>query len=131
MIKFKRENNAFFRYSFVGGVSLLMHVSVLIFCIEFLHINDTISSSIGFIFAIFVNYPFQYYYTFKSEVSHKTAFINYIYITILGFFINGAIFHILFYLTTYNYILIQIFVTFVIFLLNFIVNKKVVFRNAT
>jgi len=111
------------RYVASGGLAALVHFSILIASVELWGARPTLASAIGFFAAIFVNYSFQYHWTFKSRVAHSTAFKRYVFVTLLMLGVNTVIFW------SFNegigvpYIASQVLATGIVLVFNFLINR--------
>jgi len=118
----------FYRYFAAGGTAAACHFLVLAVLVEVYRIDPTIATAVGFVVAIFVNYSIQYHWTFRTQVSHKSALTKYVTITTIMFFLNTSLFWLGVSAFDQSYLLIQIVVTMLIFLANFYLNRRFVFR---
>jgi putative flippase GtrA len=121
--------STFIRYLISGGFATIVHYLSLIFLVQVAGINPIISTSIGFILAIFVNYPLQYYWVFEVDARHRKVFYKYILVTFFTFFVNLVVFWLLFSVFQYWYLISQAVSTVVVILLNYTINKKITFQN--
>ncbi|WP_217353812.1 GtrA family protein [Ruegeria arenilitoris] len=116
--------------NFIGGlIALGVHLVVMSLLIMFTEINAVVASVIGFFCAIPVNYIFQRKIVFRSSARVGLQFLTYTSVTMISAVLNAILFAGLWKILHPNYILTQIIVTAVIFLLNFFVNKNITFAR--
>lgn len=118
-----------FRYLIAGGLATLTHFIVLISLVESFSTNPTFASFVGFIAAVMVNYPIQYYFVFYGVESHFIVFGKYLTVTIVTMMLNLSLFFLLFEVLMVWYILSQIISTIIIIIVNFFLNKLITFKN--
>jgi len=118
-----------FRYLISGAIAATVHFGLLILLVEFLAINPTLASTIGFITAILVNYNLQYHWTFTSDNKglHQVVFTRYFLVTLLTLSINTLLFWTMNEIMGYQYLFSQVFATGTVLIINFIVNSKYTF----
>jgi len=119
------------RYVLAGGTALATHLAVMWIAVEVFAVAKVLASAIGFLSAIPVNYLLQYRFVFASEASKLASFILYTGVTLLTMGLNVAVFSLLLALLPSHYLLIQVFTTAVVFLVNFFVNRSLTFNHAT
>jgi putative flippase GtrA len=117
----------FVRYFTSGFIATISHFAVLVLLIEYLFTNPMVASVVGFIVAIFVNYHFQYHWTFGCSAPFTHTFVRYLMVTLFMLFLNAGLFSILYYSYTIHYIIAQALVTSVVFLCNYLINKHYTF----
>jgi len=122
--------NILFRYLISGAIAATVHFGLLISLVEFLAINPTLASTIGFIAAILVNYNLQYHWTFTSDNKrlHQVVFTRYFLVTLLTLSINTLLFWTMNETMGYQYLFSQVFATGTVLIINFIVNSKYTFN---
>ncbi len=117
----------FLRYIFSGCIALIAHLSLMSILIEIFLITPLLSSNIGFVFAIFVNFYLQYFFTFKSNEDIHKSFLKYFMFCLLGLFLNSLFFTFLNVFIN-KYLVSQTVTTFLIFVLNYFLNKFLIFK---
>lgn len=110
------------KYVVSGGLAAIAHFAILIGLVELFGVSPTVASAIGFFVAIFVNYSFQYHWTFKSSISHSTAFGRYLSVTLAMLGVNTAIFWTLNERIGVPYIASQVVATGIVLIFNFLIN---------
>ena len=116
-------------YTACGLVANVAWFAVLIGLVEVCSINPTISSGIGFIVAVILNYSCQYKLTFKSEGNHAEIFLRFFVVAIFGVTINLLIFWTLNEKFDTPYLVAQVVSTGIVVLVNFNINKRYTFRT--
>lgn len=119
----------FLRYGLAGVASVVTHISVLFVLVEFLGTNETIASAIGFLCAIPVNYGIQHQYVFSRSGQHRHYFSRYLAVTLAAMALNTLLFAIGLNILEWHYLVTQIGVIVLIFILNFFVNRTFTFNS--
>lgn len=120
----------FFCFSCVGVIGTCAHYLVLIVLTQLFHVYPVAASTCGFVAGAFVNYIFNYRWTFRSEKSHKDAMPKFFFIAIVGLFFNAGIMELLIQSIKIHYLISQIVATGVVLLWNFTGNKIWTFKAA-
>ncbi len=118
-----------FRYLLAGGAALLVHLLVLSVLVEIFEIDKIVASAVGFICATPVNYILQKIYVFKSTAKLISSFSIYCIITILTLILNTILFWLLLSMLSLHYTIIQVVTVFIIFNLNYYLNRNFTFIN--
>ena len=118
----------FLRYIVSGGLATIVHYAILIYLVEMVNVNPTISTTIGFLAAVAVNYPLQYYWTFSSKTRHDLAFLRYTIVTLMTMLVNITIFWVLVEVLHYWYFMSQVVATFFVIVINYFINSKYTFN---
>jgi putative flippase GtrA len=117
----------FFKYFTSGIVATVSHFIILIILVEIFYTDPLIASISGFIVTIFVNYLFQYHWTFRCSGPYTLIFVRYLTVTLLMLVLNTVLFWIISKNFSIPYTVVQAIVTFVVFLCNFTINKRYTF----
>lgn len=120
----------FFRYVISGFSSVVVQFGFLGFLVEILKMYPTIASAIAFVVGCVVNYLLLYYWTFESEGMHRTVFRRYMIVTLMGFFVNLALFWALVHLMGWWYPVAQTASTIFVALVAFVMNLRFTFLSA-
>lgn len=114
----------FFRYLFVGVFIIIMNIGLLLIMTDLFRINYIISSVLGFLFGLLLNYLFNKAFAFR-EKNTKKEFMIYAIIGITGLVIDTSIMLICTSLLKIYYLLSKIISTLVIFIWIFIARKMI------
>ena len=117
----------FFKFFVTGGSATAAHYVVFWLCIAVAAMDATTSSAIGYLFGSVVSYLLNYYYTFDSRRSHRTAVLLFYVMVSIGFLINIGIMHVFVKELSLNPWLAQICATGLTLVFNFVVSKFFVF----
>jgi putative flippase GtrA len=120
----------FARYVLGGGLALLVHLAVLTLLVEVFSLDETLSSAVGFLCAVPVNFLFQYRFVFRSQARMTRAFARYAVITAVTLGLNTLIFWLLITVPELQYVVAQLFTTAVVLLVNFYANSVFTFAKA-
>jgi putative flippase GtrA len=119
----------FGRYVVGGLAATIAHILVLMLLVERFAVNQSIATSIGFCVAVFVNYNFQYYWTFAAKGPHARIFSRYVAVTFAMLGVNLALFWALTHPFHVPYLYAQLVATGVIMFCNFAINKLYTFSH--
>jgi putative flippase GtrA len=111
----------FLRFAGAGLVGTIAHYVLMISMVETLHIAPVAASSSGAVLGGFVNYLFNYHFTFQSSKRHLETLPKFALVACSGFVINGIVVYILVN-GSLNYIVAQIIATGVVLAWGFVVN---------
>ena len=119
----------FARYVMGGGLAFLVHLAVLSFMVEALGQGETLSSAVGFMCAVPVNFLFQYRFVFRSRARMSHAFTKYCVITLATLGLNTLMFWILVTVPQLHYLAAQFFTTATVLFVNFFANRSITFAH--
>ena len=128
---FERELSfEFIRFAIVGVLNTLIHLSILYFLTEYLHIYYILSSLIGFSLAVTNSFILNTIWTFKKNIREKAGFryTKFFVISTLAAVINLALLYLITEFLGVWYILSQIVATGFSLVVNFIGNKYWTYR---
>ncbi len=117
----------FFRYGVAGAAALGTHLLVLVILVELMGLAKYLSSLIGFLCAIPVNYAIQHTFVFGRRNGHTMYVQRYLLVTFAMAVANTVLFAFLVMLDFVPYIVVQVIVTGVIFVINFKINRSFTF----
>lgn len=110
-----------------GSIAAATHLVVLVGLTEMVGLAESLASAIGFCCATPVNYLLQHRYVFSSKALHRKAFSRYLAVTLATLGLNVALFYVLLKAVNLHYVVIQIFVIGVLFVVNFLINRTYTF----
>lgn len=116
------------RFGLVGFITAVVHYGLLYLLVEYAGLQATLSSSLGFLVAVAVNYGMHYSWTFAAPVPHGRAVTRYIVMIALGFLINGGVMQVGVEMLEMNYLLVQLAAFACVITWNFLVSSLWVFR---
>lgn len=117
----------FFKFLITGGSSTASHYVVFWLCLSVAAMDATTSSAVGYLFGSIVSYLLNYYYTFNSRRSHRSAVLLFYAMVSIGFIINIGVVHVFVKELTFNPWLAQICATGLTLVFNFVISKFLVF----
>lgn len=129
LLKKEVMESALFKYLISGGLAAAVHYAILIGLVNIYAVNPFIATFIGLTIATFINYPLQYYWTFKNFVPHYIAFPKYIMVTSIAYSVNLFCFWVLHELIGIHYIIAQMIATGIALAINFVVNSRFTFSH--
>jgi putative flippase GtrA len=113
----------FLVYAGVGAIGTLGHYAVLIFLVQAVQTRPFVASTFGFIVGGIINYVLNYKITFKSSKNHHQAFLQFFTVALFGLVLNSGVmwlgteqFHV-------HYLIVQLLATFLVLVVNFLINK--------
>ena len=121
-------NRGAFRYAVVGVLGTAIHFGVLAALVELGAVDPVLASAAGFIVTLIVSYVLNHRWTFASPVGHRTAFIRYTAVSMLGLGLNSLIMYLAVHVFGLWYIAGQALVVAVVPAVNFVLNRWWSFR---
>ena len=115
-------------FTAVGGIGTSGHYLILIVLVEKFLLNIVPSSIAGFTVGAVINYVLHYWFTFKSNKSHREAISKFFTVAILGAIINTILMHIGVNIIQMYYLVAQAISTGSVLVWNFIINKVWTFQ---
>ena len=112
----------------VGATAAMIHWSVLWVGIVWLHLEGTLSTTLGFIIAAVISYLLNYYWTFSSKASHTVAFFRFLIVAVCGLLLNALIFAVVRYGLDWHFLLAQGVATGIVLFWNFSLYRLWSFR---
>lgn len=109
----------FFKFLGVGGVATAIQYGILIVLVETGLAVAFIASTIGYIVSGAFNYTLNYYFTFQSSASHKSAAVKFAIVALIGLGINSALVFLMTEVGSIYYLVAQIIATVAVLLWNF------------
>lgn len=122
-MSFTATARQFVFYGTAAGFALLVHLSILVILVQYLDVDETLASALGFICAVPVNFYLQRRFVFVSKVDLLRSFATYLAITFIGLGLNTIVFWLLTEWTELHYTLVQIVTTLAISVFNFVANR--------
>lgn len=137
IVAFIKEKQVFIKYIFVAGSSFLLDLGLFtLFSNLLVTILQNVSILVSTVFArvisSFFNYVLNRNVVFSSDdkkVMDKTTIIKYYALVIVQMLISAALVTVIFNLSGWNKTLIKMPVDVVIFIVNYIIQKKVIFNK--
>lgn len=124
-----RITGEFIKYSIAGFAAAATHLAVLAGLVQLMQAPKPMASAIGFCCAIPVNYFIQHRFVFRRTGGHIVYFTRYIVVTMALLAVNVIIFSVFTQILGIFYILAQILVIGIAFVLNFLVNRTFTFSG--
>ncbi len=120
----------FFRYLFAGGISFIVDSILMLLMTEYFHIYYLISTSIGFLLGLVVNYILSIYWVFYKRSIDKLyiEIIIFSFIAVIGLFLNGFFVWFFTEYVHFHYFISKIFAAVIVFSWNFSVKKLILFH---
>ena len=120
----------FLRFAGVGAMGTGVQYLVLIGLVQFVGINATVASCVGYASGAVVNYSLNYRFTFNSGRNHRDAIWRYVLLVASGFTLNGLLMFGAVELLKTHYLPAQLATTGLLLLFNFLVSRWWVFGTA-
>ncbi len=118
-----------FRFGVVGALTAAIHYGLLFLGVEWLQLDTTLASSVGFVAAVIFNYLMHYSWTFGEPAPHGRTLWRYLVMIGCGFLINGGLMYAGVHGTGLHYLLLQTLVFAVVIAWNMAVSSLWVFRS--
>ena len=134
---FIKEKQVFIKYIFVAGSSFLLDLGLFTLFSNLLatilqNVSILVSTVFARVISSFFNYVLNRNVVFSSDdkkVMDKTTIIKYYALVIVQMLISAALVTVIFNLSGWNKTLIKMPVDVVIFIVNYIIQKKVIFNK--
>lgn len=134
---FIKEKQVFIKYIFVAGSSFLLDLGLFTLFSNLLatilqNVSILVSTVFARVISSFFNYVLNRNVVFSSDdkkVMDKTTLIKYYALVIVQMLISAALVTVIFNLSGWNKTLIKMPVDVVIFIVNYIIQKKVIFNK--
>ena len=123
------QSSQFARYFILGSIAATLQILLLFLLVQHAEVQEHLASAIALLIAISVNYFMQRRFTFASSARHVLALPSFVISSLLASIINLALFSLL--LQHVNYIAAQCISLSAIFILNFTVSSRFVFRKSS
>ena len=123
------QSSQFARYFILGSIAATLQIFLLFLLVQHAEVQEHLASAISLLIAISVNYFLQRRFTFASSARHVLALPSFVITSLLASIINLALFSLL--LQHVNYIAAQCISLSAIFILNFTVSSRFVFRKSS
>ena len=106
--------------SFLGTTA---HYLTLFGLVHFFSMSLVMASTCGAIVGAMIIYRLSYSLVFKSDRSHREAFMRFSLVAGLSIFLNGTILKLLVFLLPWHYLALQVLTTLTVFVGNFMLNR--------
>ena len=116
-------------YAGIGVIGTAGHYAMLILLVQLLYVSPVIATTIGFVTGATINYVLNYHITFSSSKRHGEAFAKFFLVASAGAVINSLIMLAGMKLLDVHYLIIQLFATGIVLLLNFLLNRHWTFAE--
>lgn len=137
-VKYKGLFFEFLRYCIVGGVSFVIDFGILTVFYQFVFHQSGqyslgISTALGFIAGLIVNYLLSIFFVFLSAKNDKKgrdlkSFFAFAIIGIIGLTLTELGMHLGVNMLTWNYMIVKIIVTALILIWNYVMRKIIIFK---
>lgn len=116
-------------YAFSGATAFAVHLAVMAILIDVFGVDAVWASGAGFFAAIPVNFAIQRSVVFRSDGAIGRQFAVYLSFTLFFAVVNVVLFYLIWPFLDPYYVIAQTFVTGVIAVMNFIVNRYITFAE--
>lgn len=122
--------NIFIKFLGVGGISTAFQYVLLYLFVEHARISSVNAAVIAYLLSSVFNYIANYYVTFESPNSHRTAAIKFAFCVSIGLMLTGLLMFLISEKLKVHYFIAQILTTIFVILWNFISQKIWVFKQS-
>ncbi len=119
----------FVLFAGVGAVATAAQYAILVLMVELAGIRPVLASTIGLIIGVLTNYALSYSVTFRSNAAHQDTLPKFLTISAFGLCINCGIMAAGSAWLGMHYLVLQIFSTAILLMLNYIVSRHWVFSD--
>lgn len=79
------------RFGLVGAAGSVVYFALLWTLVEWVGLSVMASTSIAFVIVVLENYVLHRHWTFRSIAPHGQALPRFLFMSVLGFWVNGAV----------------------------------------
>ncbi|WP_432786502.1 hypothetical protein AAEX37_00643 [Oligella sp. MSHR50489EDL] len=116
--------SVFIRFLINGGLATAMHYAVFLSLLQS-NTSGLLATTAGALVGLVCNYLLQYHFTFATDVSHRKAFPSFLMVGLLSCGLNALLFYGLQMMLNAPELIVQIIVTALVTLVNFVLYKNV------
>ena len=127
--EFRANAARLFRFASVGLLGTVVYYSVLWTMVEKLVAPVLVATSIAFLLVTIENYVLHYKWTFVSSNRHAIVFPRFVFMNIIGFWINWGIMASGLHYTPLSYLILQAFSIVAVVTWNFVLSSYWIFRE--
>ena len=120
----------FLSFALIGLVGTAAHFLVLYTLVAQFELGPVLASSVGAVTGALVNYGLNYRLTFRSRKRHRDALPKFLVVAAGGWLLNGLLMAILLSRLDIHYLLVQVIVTSLVLVWNFLANRLWTFRES-
>lgn len=120
---------SFIKYTFIGFSGYIVYLLLLVGMVEGLGANPVLASFLSFIPVLIFSYLLSYKWVFNSIDSHKTTFLRYLFVVVIGLMWNLLIMYITINWLNWWYIYSQALVVIVVPVSNYLLNHFWTFQK--
>ena len=73
-----------FRYGIVGVLAVIIHTSMALVALKFLHLTPFFAHLVGFCFGLVTAYVGHYFYSFDDDAKHSKRFPKFVITSLIG-----------------------------------------------
>jgi putative flippase GtrA len=122
-------SKSFLRYVLVAVLGYVIYLFLLVAMVERLGVDPVLASFLSFIPVFILSYILSYKWVFKSDGSHKSTFVRFLTITLIGLMWNIFIMYTTIHWFDWHYIFSQFLVVTVVAINNFCLNYFWTFKK--
>ncbi|MCB1933540.1 MAG: GtrA family protein [Candidatus Accumulibacter sp.] len=119
----RRLLRQFLSFALIGVLGTATHFLVLYALVSLLGLGPLAGSSLGALAGALVNYGLNYRLTFRSRRKHRDALPRFAVVAGGGWLLNGALMAILLSRLDIHYLLVQVIVSGIVLVWNFLANR--------
>ena len=119
----------FVNYFVAGGLTTLLAFGLLALFVEFGRWDETLSFAVSYVIASIVQYLLLYYWAFQSTADHKQASIRFVITGLSMLGLKSVIFWLMVEILGIWYLLTQIIITAMSFIVAYIISKLYIFTR--
>lgn len=127
--RFRTNATRLIRFASVGLLGTAVYYAALWVMVEKLMIPVLVATSIAFLLVTIENYVLHYKWTFVSTNRHSIVFPRFVFMNVIGFWINWGIMAGGLYYTSLSYLILQIFAIAAVVIWNFVLSSYWIFST--
>ena len=128
MINLIKKYQTFLKYIIVAGISFILDIT-LFTIFNYLFSKIIIATILARVISSFINYLLNKDQVFKSKISNKTTLIKYYTLVVVQMFTSGILVTIFTNIININATFVKIPIEIILFLINYIIQKKFIFKE--
>jgi putative flippase GtrA len=117
-----------FKFLLTGGIATAIQYIILGIGTSYYNLSASFSTGIGYGIGSVISYFMNYFFTFKSTVSHSKATFRFYAMVCVGWFLSVVLMYLLVDVLNLNKWFSQIFTTGIVFIFNYLISKSLIFR---
>jgi len=117
------------RYGVAGGLSMLVHLAVLLLLVELVGLGAVVSTTLGFLASVVVSFMLQHHWVFRASAARRTTAPRFVAVTLFGLLLNTSIMAVGYRLFGLHYLFVQAVAFAAVPVSNYLLNRAWTFGS--